>query len=365
MSLTGLLYHQRVGRQSGQAFIHYESNEEGLKSALRAVEVMNGRTVNEIAFKAEPSRNLAKQFDAAQRGSLGSKTPSASAGLFDRIHVPSAAAATARSTMSTPSPTQSAIQQSPFYEGVQPRSHKAPVGRAPPLPPFATERHYPSAAFPTNVPYQNLQNRSRSNSFDFRSNGFQKASGDHASSWRDDPSSASMSRSTSRESILQIDSLSFEGNYAMQSPRSNSEDTTSSAELDWELSFPFFLQQSTQPQQPLYHVQFPDHHLPEAQVQQPQQYYYHQQQQQQQQVPSQRNYMLPPSRLQVENERNLAYQQSINRAQQQHPSAGNNSGFPFNSNTNYNGRNGGHYGNNGHGAHAQQQRARSSPQYLR
>eukprot|EP00981_Chlorochromonas_danica_P007919 scaffold1900_cov183-Ochromonas_danica.AAC.25 len=86
----------RIGRQSGQAFIHYESSEEGLRSALRAVEAMNGRTVNEIAFKAEPSRNLAKQFEAAQRGSLGSKAPSASTGLFDGASVSTATVATAR-----------------------------------------------------------------------------------------------------------------------------------------------------------------------------------------------------------------------------------------------------------------------------
>eukprot|EP00981_Chlorochromonas_danica_P007918 scaffold1900_cov183-Ochromonas_danica.AAC.24 len=265
--------------------------------------------------------------------------------------------------MSTPSPTQTAIQQSPFYEGVQPRSHKAPVGRVPPLPPTGAERHYPTAA-----PHQNHQNRSRSNSIDFRLNGFQKASNDHASSWRDDPSYASMSRSTSRESSLHngFDSLSFDGNYALPSPRSISGDTTSSGELDWDLTLPLFHQQSTQPQQSLYQVQFPGHQLPESLLQQPSQNNYHYHQQQQQQPPQQRNYMLPPSRLQVENERNLAYQQqSINRAQQ-NPCAGNNCGFSFNGNTNYNGRNnGGYYGNNGHGSHARHQMAPSSPQYLR
>eukprot|EP00981_Chlorochromonas_danica_P006975 scaffold1508_cov182-Ochromonas_danica.AAC.9 len=53
----------RTGRQSGLAFVHYDSTPQGLQSALQAISVMDGMSVEGIYFKVEPSRNLIKQFD--------------------------------------------------------------------------------------------------------------------------------------------------------------------------------------------------------------------------------------------------------------------------------------------------------------
>eukprot|EP01039_Chlorochromonas_danica_P004746 gene4746-5201_t len=53
----------RTGRQSGLAFVHYDSTPQGLQSALQAISVMDGMSVEGIHFKAEPSRNLIKQFN--------------------------------------------------------------------------------------------------------------------------------------------------------------------------------------------------------------------------------------------------------------------------------------------------------------
>lgn len=56
---------QRSGRQSGLAFVHFDSTPEGLQSALRAIASLDNAVVDETTFKVEPSRNMTKQFQCA------------------------------------------------------------------------------------------------------------------------------------------------------------------------------------------------------------------------------------------------------------------------------------------------------------
>eukprot|EP01039_Chlorochromonas_danica_P006144 gene6144-6766_t len=73
---------QRKGIQSGYAFVHFVSNEQGVQSAIKAVATMDGNVVENIKFKVELSRNLLKQFEAgkeADRTKSCRQTPSPSA----------------------------------------------------------------------------------------------------------------------------------------------------------------------------------------------------------------------------------------------------------------------------------------------
>eukprot|EP00981_Chlorochromonas_danica_P005728 scaffold1182_cov229-Ochromonas_danica.AAC.4 len=58
------------GKQSGVAFIHYDSCEDGLHSAFEAVTAMNGSTTAGIHFTVEVSRNMLKQFNKYQQDKL-------------------------------------------------------------------------------------------------------------------------------------------------------------------------------------------------------------------------------------------------------------------------------------------------------
>eukprot|EP00981_Chlorochromonas_danica_P008474 scaffold2200_cov240-Ochromonas_danica.AAC.3 len=57
---------QLNGIQSGYAFVHYASNEQGVQSAIKAVAAMDCNTVDNVTFKVELSRNLLKQFESGK-----------------------------------------------------------------------------------------------------------------------------------------------------------------------------------------------------------------------------------------------------------------------------------------------------------